>query len=66
MSEKIHENREAAKEACEKYIAAIANLKNEIGVFNENDEHKAAIGYICAWYYNENGEVEMLWAVQNH
>ena len=57
MSEKIHENKEAAKEACEIYSILVFDLQKQHGVWEENGD-SCVTTYICAKYFDENGKIQ--------
>ena len=56
MENKVHENKNLAKAACDQYIKEIYELQDKFGVWEENDD-SCSETFIYARYYNESGEV---------
>jgi hypothetical protein len=57
MNDAIHENAQAAKNACDQYIKAIYDLQLKHGVWEENEDSSCST-YTCARYYDETGKVK--------
>ena len=57
MNDNIHENAQAAKNACDQYIKAIYDLQLKLGVWEENEDSSCST-YTCVQYYDETGKVK--------
>ena len=57
MNDTIHENAQAAKNACEQYIKAMHDLQAKLGVWEENEDSCCAV-ITYARYYDETGKVK--------
>ena len=56
MSDIVYNNKALAKEACEQYVAAMCDLREKLGVWEENEDSCASI-YIYAKHLSDNGKV---------
>lgn len=54
----IHENKEAARKACEEYAREVAKLNERLGVWEENEDSCCAI-YIQARYREPDGSTQI-------
>jgi hypothetical protein len=56
MNEKIHENLEAARKACQEYVHAISELSERLGIVEECDDSCCEI-HISAKYKSDDGTI---------
>lgn len=56
MDDIIHNDKSAAKSACEQYVAAMHDLQSKLGVWEENDDSCSAT-WAYARYRDESGKV---------